>query len=52
MEKGKKNTHSGQFSRGGTDTKQSGTGTISVLFSVLTSFRILSITWSLLIRFE
>ena len=32
MEKGKKNTHSGQFSRGGTGTKQSGTGTISVLF--------------------
>ena len=32
MEKGKKNTHYGQFSRGGTSTKQSGTGTISVLF--------------------
>ena len=32
MEKGKKNTHFGQFSRGGTGTKQSGTGTISVLF--------------------
>ena len=32
MEKEKKNTHSGQFSRGGTDTKQSGTGTISILF--------------------
>ena len=32
MEKGKKNTHSGQFSRGCTSTKQSGTGTISVLF--------------------
>ena len=32
MEKGKKNTHSGQFSRGGTGTEQSGTGTISVLF--------------------
>ena len=32
MEKGKKNTHSGQFSRGCTGTKQSGTGTISVMF--------------------
>ena len=32
MEKGKKNTHSGQFSRGGTSTEQSGTGTISVMF--------------------
>ena len=32
MEKWKKNTHSGQFSRGGTGTKHSGTGTISVLF--------------------
>ena len=32
MEKGKKNTHSGQFSRGGTGTEQIGTGTISVLF--------------------
>ena len=32
MEKGKKNTHYGQFSRGGTGTEQSGTGTISVLF--------------------
>ena len=32
MEKGKKNTHSGQFSRGGTGTEHSGTGTISVLF--------------------
>ena len=31
MEKGKKNTNSGQFSRGGTGTKQSGTGTISVM---------------------
>ena len=35
MEKGKKNTNSGQFSRGGTGTKQSGTGTISVLSTVL-----------------
>ena len=31
MEKGKKNTHSGQFLRGSTGTEQSGTGTISVL---------------------
>ena len=31
MEKWKKNTVSGQFSRGGTGTEQSGTGTISVL---------------------
>ena len=31
MEKGKKNTNFGQFSRGGIGTKQSGTGTISVL---------------------
>ena len=32
MEKGKKNTHFGQFSRGSTGTKQSGTDTISVMF--------------------
>ena len=32
MEKGKKNTHSGQISRGGTGTEQNGTGTISVMF--------------------
>ena len=32
MEKWKKNTHSGQISRGGTGTEQSSTGTISVLF--------------------
>ena len=32
MEKGKKNTHSEQFSKGGIGTEQSGTGTISVLF--------------------
>ena len=31
MEKGKKNTNSRQFSKGGTGTKQSGTGTISVM---------------------
>ena len=35
MEKGKKNTNSGQFSRGGTGTKQSGTSTISVLSTIL-----------------
>ena len=35
MEKGKKNTNSEQFSRGGTGTKLSGTGTISVLSTVL-----------------
>ena len=33
MEKGKKNIRSGQFLRGGTGTEQSGTGTISVMFS-------------------
>ena len=34
MEKGKKNTHYGQNSRGGTGTEQSGTGTgtVDVLF--------------------
>ena len=32
MDRGKKNTHSGQISRGDTGTEQSGTGTISVLF--------------------
>ena len=32
MEKWEKNTHFGQFSRGGTGTEQSGTGTISVMF--------------------
>ena len=52
MEKGKKNTHSGQISRGGTGTEQSGIGTISVLFSILTSILILAITCSFLIRFE
>ena len=31
MEKGKKNINSWQFSRGGTGTKQSGTGTISIM---------------------
>ena len=55
-----------EISRGGTGTKQSGTGTISVMststgteFSVpvpnalfWTSVRILAITWSFFIRFE
>ena len=34
MEKGKKNTHSEQISRGGTSIEQSGTGTISVQFFI------------------
>ena len=66
MEKWEKNHHFWAFSRGGTGTKQSGTGTISVLstgtgieksvpvLNVLfwTSVSILVITWSFLIRFE
>ena len=61
MEKWEKNHLSGQFSKGGTGTKQSGTGTTLVLSTgtgtgthcyVLTSVRILSITWSFIIRFE
>ena len=53
MEKGKKNTHYGQISRGGTGTKLSGTGTISVLFFFfLTSVGILAITCSFIIRFK
>ena len=61
MEKWEKNHISGQFSKGGTGTKQSGTGTTLVLSTgtgtgthcyVLTSVRILSITWSFIIRFE
>ena len=67
MEKGEKNHHFWAISRGGTGTKQSGTGTsISILstgigteFSVpvtnvlfWTSVSILAITWSFLIRFE
>ena len=62
MEKVEKNHLSGQFSKGGTGTKQSGTGTISVLStgtgtdigthcSILTSVRIFAITWSFIIRF-
>ena len=63
MEKWEKNHHSGENSRGGTGTKQSGTGTDCVLStgtgtgtgthcSILTSVRMLAITWSFLIRFE
>ena len=63
MEKWEKNHLSGQFSKGGTGTKQSGTSTISVLStgtgtrtgthcSILTSVSILVITCSFLIRFE
>ena len=59
MEKWEKNHHSGEISRGGTGTEQSGTSTDCVLStgtgthcSILTSVRILAITWSFLIRFE
>ena len=66
MEKGEKNHHLWEISRGGTGTKQSGTGTISVLSTgtgteflvsvpnalFRTSVSILAITWSFLIRFE
>ena len=45
MEKWEKNHLSGQFSKGGTGTKQSGTGTSTgTPWSILTSVRILSIT--------
>ena len=66
MEKGEKNHIFQAVLRGGTGTKQNGTGTISVLsigtgteFLVLvpnaifwTSVSILTITWSFLILFE
>ena len=63
MEKWKKNHNSGKFSRGGTGTKQSGTGTDCVMStgtntgtgtqcSILDSVRILAITWSFMIRFK
>ena len=59
MEKWEKNHHSGEISRGGTSTKQSGTGTDCVLStgtgnqcSILDSVRIFAITLSFLIRFE
>ena len=62
MEKWEKDHLSGQFSKGGTGTKQCGTGTIFVLStstgtgtgthcSILTSVRIFTITWSFIIRF-
>ena len=62
MEKWEKNHLSGQFSKGGTGTKQSGTSTISVLStgtgtgtdthcSFFTSVRILAITCSFIIQF-
>ena len=59
MEKWEKNHHSGENSRGGTGTEQSGTGTDCVLStgtgthcSILTSVHMLAITWSFRIRFE
>ena len=66
MEKWEKNHIFWAFSRGGTGTKQSGTGTISVLSTgtgteksvpipnVLfwTSVSILAMTWPFIIRFE
>ena len=61
MEKWEKTHLSGKFSKGGTGTEQSGTGTTLVLSTgtgtsthcfILTSVRILTITWSFLIRFE
>ena len=51
MEKLEKNHLSGQFSKGGTGTEQSGTGT-GTHCSILTSLRILAITYSFLILFE
>ena len=55
MEKWEKNHHSGENSRGGTGTEQSGIGTDCVMSthcSILTNVRIVAITWSFLIRFE
>ena len=61
MEKEDKNHLSGQFSKGGTGTEQSGTDTTLVLSTgtstgihalFWTSVRILAITCSFLIRFE
>ena len=63
MEKWEKNHLFWKFSRGGTGTEQSVTGTISVLSpgtrtgtgtqcSILTSVRILAITCSFIIRIE
>ena len=59
MEKWEKNHLSKKFSKGGTGTEQSGTGTTLVLSTgtgthcyVLTSVCILAIPWSFLIRFS
>ena len=59
MEKWEKNHLSGQFSKGGTGTEQSGTCTTLVLStgigthcSILDSVSILAITCSFIIRFE
>ena len=61
MEKWEKNHLSGQFLKGDTGAKQSGTGTTLVLStgtstgtqcSILTSVGSFAITWSFLIRFE
>ena len=59
MEIWEKNHLSGQFLKGGTSTKQSGTSTTLVLStgtgthcSILISDHILAITWSFLILFE
>ena len=59
MEKWEKSHHSGEISRGGTDTKQSGTGTDCVLSTgtgthalFWTSVSILAVTFSFLIWFE
>ena len=63
MEKWEKNHLSGQFSKGGTGTERSGTGTTLVLSTgtgtgtdthcfVLTSVRILAITYLFIILFE
>ena len=57
MEKWEKNHLSGQISKGGTGTEQSGTGTTLVLSTgthdlFWTSVSSLTITYSFLIRFE
>ena len=63
MEKWEKKHHYGEILRGGTGTKQSGTGTDCVMStgtctgtgtqcSILDSVRILAITWAFMIRFE
>ena len=59
MEKWEKNHNSGENSRGGTGTEQSGNGTDCVLSTdtgthalFWTSVCILAITWSFLIRYD